>query len=208
MKEVDEWVQEQSEGPAWPTVPGYRVLAAAGSFDITSMRRELVEEHLFLRGDLERPHDELEKALGALPRALILGRPFALYDDISPTGVAAIAPDLAGSIPNYAIMLCPVLTQQINLHSDPGNPMSYLDEDGIPVVRTIWWRDGGVRFRAAVESPVRGDGHVIVVSETIWPKVAPYLAGRPVSYRWRHATSHDSGTKEYQSKSCKWLASE
>ena len=204
MKETEAWVNDEGELPPWPTVPGHRVLAAAGSFDITSMRRELVEEHLFLCGGGEGPYDSLVNALAALPRAVVLAHPVPLYDDISRTGVAGIAPDLAGSIPNYAMTLCPYLAREIDLHPHPKDPFSYLDEKGTVAVRSIWWRDGGLRLRAAVERAVRGDGYLVAVKGSIWPRIKPYLAESAVSYRWRHATYYDDGKEHQKSKGIHW----
>jgi hypothetical protein len=203
-QQIEAWVEEESERPPWPALAGERVLAAAGSFDIISMRRELVEEHLFLYDGEDAPYDKLEKALGALPRAIMLTHAIPLYDEISPTGVAGIAPDLAGSIPNYAITMCPHLARQIGLRPNPDDPFSYLDEKGAVAVRSIWWRDGGLRFKAAVERAVRGDGYLVAVKESIWARIEPYLVGPRVSYRWRHATDYDDGKKRQKSKGYRW----
>ena len=204
MQQIEAWVEEASERPAWPAIDGDRVLAAAGSFDIISMRRELVEEHLFLHGGEDPSYDELQKALGALPRALMLTYAVPLYDEISPTGVAGVSSNLAGSIPNYAITLCPHLARKIGLRPNPDDPFSYLDENGTVVVRSIWWRDGGLRLRSAVERAVRGDGYLVAARESMWPRIEPYFAGPRVSYRWRRATDYDDGKKRQKSSGHRW----
>jgi hypothetical protein len=200
--EIEAWLNQKGDAPDWPTMSGWQVLAAAGRYDLTSIRRELVEEHLVLRYELGTAAEGMDDELAALPHVVNLGDFITLYDEVSPTGVATLLPDRAGAIPEYAIMLCPILAARVGLRHNHDDPLSYVDQSGTVVVRTIWWRDGGVR-RRDVERGLRGEGFVVIALDSVWPELSAHLHDKASIRRWRHISNEDS-TQRLKSNAVGW----
>ncbi len=202
-KELDEWLNAASNGAKWPVVDGWTLLASAASFDRVSYRRALKEETLILLRDGLLEGDELDEALFKLPQLEVFDQPIPLYDELAHGGVASVRRDIADTVPDSLLVLCPRLAEKVGLVPDQANDFSYFDAAGNPAVRTIWWRDGGVR-RHGGERPVRGEGCVVVASTEAYEQLRPYLGQKRALHVWRHASSEE-GPSEHETKSFREL---
>ncbi len=201
--ESDEWLNAASNGAKWPVVNGWILVASATSFDRVSYRRVLTEETLVLLSDGLLEGVELDEALFKLPQLKVIDRPIPLYDEFARGGVASVRRDIADTVPDSLLVLCPRLAKKVGLVPDQAIEFSYVDAAGNPAVRTIWWRDGGVR-RHGGERPVRGEGCVVVASTEAYEQLRPYLGQKRALHVWRHASSEE-GPSEHETKSFREL---
>jgi hypothetical protein len=134
-----------------------------------------------------------------LPQLEVIDRPIPLYDEFARGGIALIRSDVADTVPDPLLVLCPRLAEKVGLAPDQADEFSYVDAAGNPAVRTVWWRDGGVRQNGG-ERPVGGEGCVVVASAEAYERVRTYLGLKRVLRVWRHALS-DEGPSERETKS-------
>ncbi|QPC89765.1 ATP-binding protein [Mesorhizobium sp. INR15] len=202
-KDLAEWVGDSPAQPLWPEFSDGIVIAAVGAFTMSSLRRTLTEEHLFVRTDETFSETEFEDTISELPRGIVSG-PFVipLYGEPSKLGIAVIVPDRAGTFSDGSIALCPWIAQQVGLRVETKNPFSYLDELGAVAVRTLWWRDGGL-YQRDIDGSGRGEGHLVIASRSAWTAIQPLISETAHVLRWRHATEEDRA-ESTQAKRLHW----
>jgi len=202
--ELEEWLNGASKGAGWPVIDGWTVLASTASFGRMSFRRELIESTLFLLRDNALDAASLPQALGMVPQLRVIDGLLPLYDEIAPGGIVSVQPDIAESVPT-PLLLCPRLAEKVGLVSDLTNQFSYVDAAGNSAVKTIWWRDGGIR-RHGGERPVRGEGSVILATAEAYETVKPFLGRARALHVWREAISNEGSSEERESRGFRELS--
>ncbi|MCX7319696.1 MAG: hypothetical protein NT113_09460 [Hyphomicrobiales bacterium] len=167
------------------------IIAAAGSFDRVSMRRDAVEEHLLLYSDIDPDAVDLDEVISALPRLILCDGPTPLYRETAVGGIVSIKSDIAGSIPDRMITVCPILAGQIGLFPTGPNLMSYQDKSGQIQIETVWWRDGGA-YRRSSDGVLRGEGFVVTATDVAFARLRPFLGETSRSHLWRRMKSQDA----------------
>lgn len=188
-QEIKNWLNAVSESLYHPIEPKRKIIAAVGSFERTSLRREITEEHLFVAAE-NREADNVDAALWKLPQIAMFQGFVPLYEGNASGAIASIRIDLAGSLPERAITLCPRVAKGIGLQPAPTDPLSYINEDGESVVRSIWWRDGGIHRRDS-DSPLRGEGFIIIATEAVAERLKPFLGEKSTMRIWRRVFDYD-----------------
>jgi hypothetical protein len=193
--EVTAWLEGGESAATWPLADGdIVVIASIAKFDRISYRRKRVEERLLLRREEALVAPELLESFAQLPMIDVIDGLVTRYDGIADGGVACVREDIAGSIPDNLLMLCPRLAQKAGLSHHPTDPFAYLDDTGMVAVQTIWWRDGGVA-RYGSDRSVRGQGSVVLATKKAFETVKPHLGSRRYAHVWRSSTDDDQPTE-------------
>jgi hypothetical protein len=188
-REVRDWLGAVDDAPYFPAEPGWNVIASACSFERTSIRRELVEEHLLPTSD-DLAADDLHGGLWKMPQIAVLQGLFPIYEGYAAGAIASVRADIAASVPDRAIMLCPRVARTVGLRPDPSDLFSFVDEDGLPAVRSIWWRDGGI-CRRDTDTRVHGEGFIVVATDATVARLKPFLGQQSRMQVWRTASVED-----------------
>jgi hypothetical protein len=186
-KDAIAWLNDETIQSAWPEASEHIILASASSFESTSIRESHTEEALMLHSGKGFKATNLHQALWDLPTAVVLDQVFPLYDALSPTGIAFLDGGVASSVPDNAIVFCPRLAAKLGLSSDPTDPWTYHDDNSEIVVKSLWWRDGGLK-RIDIDRAMAGTGFVVSVAAKLWPRIAPLIETKKLMQIWRSET--------------------
>jgi len=182
------WIDDETVQPAWPEASDRIILASASSFETTSLRESHTEEKLKLHSATGFKATNLHQALRDLPRAVVLDQVIPLYEAVSPAGIAFLDGGVASTVPDNAVVFCPRLAAELGLRFDPTDPWTYHDENSETVVKSLWWRDGGLK-RIDVDRAMAGTGFVVTVAAKLWPRIAPLIESKKLIQIWRSGTS-------------------
>ncbi len=203
--EIQQWLDGVESAPYSPVEPGWKVVASVATFERTSPRRDMTEEHILLPWDVG-PSDDLESALYKMPQVSVFRRLFSHYDGYATGGVAVVRPDLAGSLPDRAIVLCPTIAESVGLTPDPTDMLSFVDENGRSAVKSIWWRDGGIHHRD-IDTSIRGEGYLIMASEAAFAHLEQHLGATKFMRVWRNAADEENPKKPHVRQACRAVSS-
>lgn len=176
------------------------------SFEQTSIRSESVEQHLSLFREDAIEGGELDEALFHLPQLMVLDGLRPMYHGPASGAVTSVRPDLAHSVPNMALSLCPFIARELGLTQRPSDPLSLVDQDGNLAVQVLWWRDGGI-FRRGHDKSVRGNGFMVLANDKTMASLRPYLGAKWSLQAWRTVTSDNDAdgkrvAKAHRATSC------
>lgn len=193
--EVAAWRAAGESAATWPlSNDNTVVIAGIAEFDRISYRRKHVEARLWVRRAEPILAKVLLEGIADLSMIDVVDGLVTRYEGIADGGVACVREDIAGSIPDNLLMMCPRLAEQVGLGPHPADPFAYIDETGAVAVRTIWWRDGGVA-RYGNDRSIRGQGSVVVATKEAFDLVKSYLGGQRYAHVWRSSTDDDQPTK-------------
>jgi len=189
--QVAAWREAGESAATWPSVDDDTVIIASiAEFDRISYRHKRMETRLLLRRDEPVLAKEFLVGLADLPMIDVIDGLVKRYEGIADGGVACVREDIAGSIPDNLLVLCPSLAEQVGLSPHPINPFAYIDDTGAVAVQTIWWRDGGVA-RYGADRSVRGQGSVVLATRETLEIVKSQLGGQRYAHVWRSSTDDE-----------------
>ncbi|QQO21291.1 hypothetical protein JJB98_15810 [Bradyrhizobium diazoefficiens] len=189
--EVAAWREAGESAATWPSLDDDIVIVASvAEFDRISYRHKRIETRLLLRRDEPVLASEFLVGLADLPMIEVMDGLVKRYEGIADGGIACVREDIAGSIPDNLLVLCPNLAAQVGLSHHPGNPFAYTDNTGAIAVQTIWWRDGGVA-RYGADRSVRGRGSVVLATKRAFDIVKSHLGRQRYAHVWRSSTDDE-----------------
>ncbi len=105
--------------------------------------RTLLREELFVTRSCRTGKSEtLESAIAQVPNAFWTQGRVALDNDADPRPMMRnLLISLVGDC-SEMLMFDPVVAQQLGWSASSGEPFTFRDKSGVPMVTTIFWRDG------------------------------------------------------------------
>lgn len=190
--QVAAWRGAGESAAAWPSADDDDavLIASIAEFDRISYRHKRVEIRLLLRRDAPVLAEEFHIGLADLPMIDVMDGLVKRYEGIADGGIACVRQDIAGSIPDNLLMLCPSLAEQVGLSHHPSNPFAYIDNTGAVAVQTIWWRDGGIA-RYGADRSIRGQGSVVVATKEAFEIMKSHLGEQRYAHVWRSSTDDE-----------------
>jgi hypothetical protein len=183
--DIANWVRNAEQDAIEPTVSGHVVIAATAVHRMRELEDEWIIEQ-YCGPDSEESGADLSRHLRLLSRAVAADRVIPVYDGVAPGGVVHVEPDIAGSIDEHMIALCPRAAETLGWRADSRDAFTYLDGDGQMVARTLRWRDGGIRSHQT-DRAVFSEGHVLIVKEAVAERVRSFAAPARIARAWRIA---------------------
>ncbi len=181
--EQDAWRQGVAGDLPAPQLSGYVVLAATASF----RRRHFADEwtvEQYWGPDTGDADEGLEEQLLKLPRVMTADTLIPLYESGAAWAVARPQYVYAGRSHRLRLMLCPRVTARLGWHPAADDVFTTLDEHGIPVARSLFWRDGGLRAKSP-DTGMYGAGCLLAVREDCVDAIAPFQSAPAISRAWR-----------------------
>jgi hypothetical protein len=188
-----EWRANVEQDVVQPTMTGHVVLAATARHHLRHFRDEWTVEQYF-GADTGEAGDDLSRQLRRLPQIIVADGIYPDYDDLAPAALVRPDFDISGSVDPYTVTLCPRVAARLGWRPDPRHVFTYLDTTERVVVRTLYWRDGGVRCQSA-DAAVFRYGHVLIVREDRADDLRPYLATAQASRAWRVTQTSEKDTR-------------
>lgn len=184
-----QWVDAAEEDCIAPTIAGHVVLAATAVHNLRYFQEEFTVEQYFgpeLRGASAGLFEEVMK----FPRVFVTDQVTALNVDPGPGLVVHPEPCHAGVLDLDTLMFCPVATLAFGWNMDPEDTFVVRNEAGEIVVRTMFWRDGGV-VSHRVDHTAHRHGCVVLLRHDQLAVIRRYLADTYVARAWRRVQQKD-----------------
>ena len=182
-EEWEIWRKDAQADVVMPQIDGYHVLAATTFIElIQSESRPFVER--YAGPDLGHEDKSLWSQLQRLEQVVITDGAWALYDGHAPGAVVHPRPDIARSVHEHSIMLCPHVAASVGWKPDRNHVFTYRNSKGDVVAETLLWRDGGAPCRDT-RGAVSGYGYVLAVKHCSLDVLKPYLASKQLVRAWR-----------------------
>jgi hypothetical protein len=67
----------------------------------------------------------------------------------------------------------------------------------------VWWRDGGL-YRRDLDRSAQGEGFVVIVSPSAWPRIRRQIEQGATVRRWRRANFDERGERSI-AKRLSWM---
>jgi hypothetical protein len=167
--------------------------------------RTLLREELFVSPSCRIDKSEtLESVIAQVPKAFWAEGRVALDNDADPTApmMRNLLISLVGDC-TESLMFDPVFAQQLGWSASSDEPFTFRDKSGVPMVTTIFWRDGweqemrngeGTRWAKGQRVELTKEGFVDIQRQGDLPK--------PRVFRWRRhnkAYNEEKGSSHWRS---------
>jgi hypothetical protein len=177
------WRAKASEDAVAAAMQGYVVLAATAVHKRRHFHEEWMVEQ-YSGPEHGVVDQDLYSQLRRLPSVIIFDGIVPLYEGAAKGAVVHAIPDIAGSVGNHVVMLCPLIATTLGWRQAAGNPFKYFDEEGQLVAQTLSWRDGGMQGEVS-DKTIVGSGHLLLLREHHVEELRPFLPAGHISIAWR-----------------------